>query len=616
MLEDFLSKLGASTRITVGVSVSPGIGLEMAEVDKATRTVSRYSNKPLEYNYSTREIVSYSEFMSSLSSLFDELHIPPKSNIVLSIPNVHFGMISLPLLLTDEAITNAVISEVEQSYIFKRQEAVVSWSEVYSNIDTENRTLVYTAIQKNVLDQIVESCNSVGCTLVGIENSYATLLKAMFFSGVAEEQMKENVTWNLMIIGQNNYSILSMLGTRILEYYEEPLALKSFVDDEIYNAITISAKLTLSGLPASYLYIVSETDLVSAEVLSMKIGSDSEVKFLECNKYVQNELLPANLNILPKIALQITPEVVGSAIYSFSDYPLKLNMVKESESASDIDEEMAASPRINFGNLEIELTPDFIKRMAIIVSCILILPIIILTILLHQVIVPNEQAKLDGINARIDAANAAIAKYNDSSGEFNIKTATETIVNSNKTKLTYYEALGISVPNKLWLTYYLISGTGKVDVKGKTGDVSNVYGFYKNVKQLVNNSDIRLYKLEVASDSIEDVVLDTSVPKVYDFEITNMTEDELHPKVVTTTTAEGQTTQQQEQTQSNNKGLFSLFAPRSNTVNQTTGGQTPPAGQTPPPTATPPAAPSAAPPAGNVGRPAGLPRNLEKIEKF
>lgn len=609
MLEDFLSKLGASTRITVGVSISPNVGLEMAEVDKATRTVNRYSNKPLEYNYSSREIVNYTEFIGSLTALFEELHIPARSNIVLSMPNVHFGMISLPLLLTDEAITNAVISEVEQSYIFKRQEAVVSWSEIFSNIDTESRTLVYTAIQKNVLDQLVEACDNVGCALVGIENSYASLLKAMHFSGIAEEQMKENTSWNLMIIGQNNYSILSMLGTRILEYYEEPLALKSFVDDEIYNAITISAKLTLSGLPASYLYIVSETDLVSAEVLSMKIDVESQVKFLECNKYTQTEMVPANLNILPKLAAQISPEVVGAAIYQFSEFPLRLNMAKESESASQIAAEIAESPRINIGNLEIELTPEFIKKMALIVSGILIVPLIVLALLLSQVITPKEQAKLDSVNTRIETANAAIAKYNDTSasGTFDLKTATDGIVNANKSKLAYYQALGISVPSKLWVTYYAISGTGKVDIKGKAGDVSSIYGFYKSVKQLVNNSDIRLYKLEVASESIEDVISNTSTPKVYDFEITNMTEAELNPAAATTTdTAQAN---QQNQQQNTNRPLFPIFGQRNN-ANQPAGqGQ---AGPTPP--ATP--APTPAPQISPASRNNGLPSNLEKIEKF
>lgn len=605
MLEDFLSKLGASTRITVGVSVSPGVGLEMIEVDRLTGTVSKYSHKPLEYNYSTREITDYNQFGMSLEELFEELHIPKRSNIILSIPNVHFGMINLPILLTDDAITNAIISEVEQSYIFKRQEPVVSWAEIYSNNETENRTLAYTAIQENALNEITERCNEIGCTVVGIENSYSSLLKALHFSGFAKEQMKENVTWNLMVIGQNSYSIISMFEKKVMEYYEEPLALKSFVDDEIYNAITTSAQITLAGLPANNLVIVSETDLVSAEILSMKISVESSVKFLECNKFVQNELLPVNLNILPKMALQITPEAIGAVIYPFSDFPLKLNLTREKDRDSTSFEESLECPRINVGNLEIELTPAFVKRFSLLISVIIVLPIIIAALLLNKVIVPKEQSKLDEINAKIEKVNEDIAKYNDTerSNTFDLKSTIEQIVEQNKTKLNYYSALGVSIPNKLWITYYTLNDMGKIDLKGKSNDVKSIYAFYKNLKQLINNSDIRLYKLEIASESIDDVVANTSSsPKSYTFEITNMTETELNPPVENTDKSQNASTegQPQQQNPTEQKSLFQLGKPLFGQKSD----------QPQPPLPTPPS-PNPNPPPGQQ-----LPSNLEKIEKF
>lgn len=601
MLEDFLAKLGASTRITVGVSVSPGVGLEMIEVDRLTGTISKYSNKPLDYNYSTREITDYTQFATSLEELFEELHIPKRSNIILSIPNVQFGMINLPILLTDEAITNAIISEVEQSYIFKRQEPVVSWCEIHSNVETENRTLAYTALQENALNEITERCNEIGCAIVGIENSYSSLLKTLHYSGFAKEQMKENITWNLMVIGQNSYSILSMLEKKVMEYYEEPLALKSFVDDEIYNAITTSAQLTLAGLPANHLVIISETDLVSAEVLSMKISVESAIKFLECNKFSQNELLPVNLNVLPKQALQITPEAIGAAIYPFSDFPLKLNLVAEKVSDSLSLDESVECPRINLGNLEIELTPAFIKRFSLLISGIIILPIIILALLLNKVIIPKEQSKLDQINAKVEKINADIAKYSDSgrSDTFDLKSAIDKILEQNKIKLSYYSALGMSLPDKLWVTYYTLSDVGKIDIKGKSSDVKSIYTFYKNLKQLVNKSDIRLHKLEIASESIDDVISNVSnSPRLYSFEITNMTETELNPPAETADqsqkTGNGEP-QNQAPNQPEQKSIFQLgkplFGPKSQPPENTA------------PTNTP----------GSGGQ---LPPNLEKIEKF
>lgn len=602
MIEDFLAKLGASTKITVGVSVSPGIGLEMIEIDRLTGTVNKYSHKPLEYNYSTREISDYNQFQRSLEELFDELHISKKSNIILSVPSVHFGMINLPLLLTDEAITNAIISEVEQSYIFKRQEPIVSWTEIYSNIGTENRALAYTAIQKPSLDAIVEACNEVGCTVAGLENSYASLLRALQYTDLTKEQMKENVSWNLMVIGQNSYSIISMVDKKVMEYYEEPLALKSFVDDEIYNAITTSAQLTLAGLPANHLYIISETDLVSAEVLSMRIPSESSIQFLECNKYTQNELLPVNLNIIPKLAMEVSLEAIGAATYPYCEFPLKLNLVKENEGGISAAEGVR-TPKINIGNLEIELTPDFLKKISLIIGGIIILPMLALSLWLGHLFIPKEQAKLDEINNKAQQITAEITKYNKSgNGEsFDLKQVTEKIMTQNKTKLVYYGALGVSIPNKLWVTYYNANEAGKIDIKGKASNVGSVYTFYKNLKQLVNNSDIRLYRLEIASESIDAMVSSSSEPKNYEFEITNMSEVELNPAAAAPGSPEASSgTAPAQPAAEEKKPLFQFGKPLFGTPNS----------QTPPNT------PAPAPANPSTPGQEQLPKNLQKIENF
>lgn len=612
MLEDFLSKLGASTRITVGVAVSPGLGLEMIEVDRATGTVNKYAYKPLDYNNSTREITDYEQFRVALEELFEELHIPKRSNIVLSIPNVHFGMITLPVLLTDEAITNAIISEVEQSYIFKRQEPVVSWSEVFSNDSSENRTLAYTAIQKDSFEQIIGICAEVGCTLVGLENSFTSLFRALSYINVTKEQMKENASWNLMIIMQNNYSIISMNGKKIVDYYEEPLALKSFVDDEIYNAIKTSAQLTLAGLPANYLFIVSETDLVSAEVLSMKMSFEGSVSFLECNKFMQNELLPINLNILPKLALQITPEAIGVAVYTFCDFPLKLNIVKDQENVG-FGGDGEECPRINVGNLEVELTPDFIKKLTIIIGSIVVAPILLLFIMLNNVILPKEHSKLDQISQQIASLNTEIDKYKDSNqnNSFNINTVISNVLNQNKIKLSYYTAVGVSIPAKLWITKLQVSGQGKVDIQGQARDVKNIYTFYKNIKQLVNNSDVRLYKLELSSGSIDNVISDIQNSyNTYNFEITNMSEAELNPAP---TNQQPNSNQPNQPSPNQPKSLFGFGNSLFGTTNQQPGSaQTPPQNGQGQGIPTPSPQPTTNPSTGSPQ----LPPNLQKIEKF
>lgn len=597
MLENFLAKLGASTKVTVGVSISPSVGLEMIEIDRTTGTVSKYAHRPLDYNHSTREVSDYNQFQSSLEELFEELHLPKRTNIVLSLPNVHFGLMSLPLLLGDDGVTNAIVSEVEQSYIFKRQEPVVSWAEIYSNIDTENRILAYTAIQKTVMDGIIQACEEVGCTIVGLENSYVSLLRSLSYSGLTRDQMKDGVSWNLMLIGQNSYSILSMVDKKIMEYYEEPLALKSFVDDEIYNAITTSAQLTLAGLPANHLFIVSETDLVSAEVLSIKINTESLVNFLECNKYSQDSMLPANLNILPNLALQMSPEAIGSAAAPFHDFPLKLNFIQGAEGSTSSAIDTSGTPKINLGNVELEITPEFVKKLSILFGVIVVLPIFIAVLILEQSVIPKLQSDLQQLTDKITTANTEITKYNnaEASSAFDVKTQINKIVDQNKIKLSYYSALGVSIPNNLWVSYYKTNEAGKIDIKGRASNVESVYSFYKELKQMVNESDVRLYKLEVASESIDDVIASGS-PKYYEFEITNMSEAELNPPVAAPGAAPG--------------------TPPAQPAQQAQPAATPQQGSLPTPTGKPLFGPSGGTPTPNSSGGEQLPSNLQPIGKF
>lgn len=623
MLKDLLAKLGISAKGTVGVVVSPGLGVEMIEVDKLTGTVSKYGNRHLEYNSSTREIANYEAFGTAISELFDELHISPKSNVVLSLPSVYFGISDLPMLLTEDAVGNALISEAEQSYIFKRHEPVMSWCCIDSNFDTETKTYAYSAIQQNVVDSINEVFDGIGCTAVAIESSYASLFRALSYSDLAKEQMQDGASWNLLVVMQNNYSIFSLEGKKIISYTEEPLALKSFVDDEIYNAIKASAQLTLSGLVANYLFIISETDLVSSEVLSMKLSSECPVQFLECNKFAQNEILPVSLNILPKFALQITPEAIGSAAFFNCNYPLKLNVMQK-EDEGDISE--GPSPdealKINIGKMEFTLTKASLQKIFIILAIALVLPLVGIFFLLNNTLIPREQGKLTNLGTKEQSFKTEIDTYNNAKKTvtFDPKATVKDIIAKNKTKLAYYMALGVSIPNKLWITEYKLQGDSKVDIKGQSNNVEGIYSFYKSLKQLVDNSDIRLYKLELNSGSIDDVVFDIKdVNRVYSFEITNMSDGELSPRPPAGT--------QDPNAQSAQPGTAPAPpAPAPNApvpnVPATAGQQTNTSGQP---------APSSKPPV-RIGKPifgsdgtvnstssgsdSNLPPNLKKIEKF
>ena len=531
MLNQLLSQLGANTKITVGVAMSPGIGLEMIEINPKTKTIEKYACKPLDYDYSKREIADYDQFREVLISLFDDLKINRKSNIVLTLPSIHYGLISLPTALGDEGVTSALVSEVEQaSYIFKRQDPVISWTDAYPAGDKDNREILYGAIQQAAIDEINAACVEIGCTLVAIETAQNSLLKTLEFNNLADEHMAPNTTWNLMVINPNSYSMITLNGKSVIEYREEPLALRSFVGDEIYEAIISSAQLTLQTIPSNYLYIVSETDMVSAEVLSMKIPFDGNIKFLESNKYVQNPLMQASYNILPNQVLKITPEVIGSGIYLISQFPFKFNLLGKGNEELAVLQEVA--PKIRVGNTEIELTSAFVKKIAAIAALILLVPTGILFAIMNQLNTQNQE-KLNSINQQLEADKAKLANFEDidKKDTFDSKLEINNIQSINRTKLIYYTAIGTNIPPNTWLIYLRIFGDKKIDIIGRSTNVENVYTFYKNMKMSVIDSDLRLNRLEMSADSVGNLVvedLNSIKPTFYEFEITNLTDEELN----------------------------------------------------------------------------------------
>ena len=69
---------------------------------------------------------------------------------------------------------------------------------------------------------------------------------------------------------------------------------------------------------------------------------------------------------------------------------------------------------------------------------------------------------------------------------------------------------------------------GKFDIKGISEDVEDIYIFFKNMKDSLIDNQLRLHKLEMLSDSIDDAVIPDG-PVMYNFEITNMSEGDLNP---------------------------------------------------------------------------------------
>lgn len=530
-LNSILAQLGVGSKDTVYLSVTPGVGLELIQLDVQARSIKNYAYRPLEYNEALRELSDIDGFKNAVIELFDELKVPMKSNVVLNMPMVLFGSKELPLLLADDAVTEALTSEVEQSYIFKRYEPVVSWTDANNSQAGDLRKLFYSAIQKNVLDDIKTALNDLGITLVGIETSLISVLKALAFTGLAAEQMRDNVSWNLMLISQNGYSICSMIGKNIVDYYEEPLAIKSFEGDDIYNAINASAQITLMSYPANYLYVISETDMVSAELLSKRLQTDGIVNFWENNTFKKQDALPVSLEVLEDTAHKISLEAIGVAVGNSVNLPVKFNFLSSSSSdglADNPDEPI----HVVLGSYEFDISQNAARNLALAISLVILIPAIIAFIVVPMV-VNQKQSLLDDVNARLQQTDAEIKKLQEEQNkqnDFDVNAEIKKVMSDNRAKLMAYTALGEAVPKNLWITYFVAKDDGKFDIKGDSSNVEDIYLFFRNMKDSLISTKLRLHKLEMKSDSVDEAVsIDPNKPTDYEFEVTNMTASELNP---------------------------------------------------------------------------------------
>ena len=526
-INEILLQLGIGSKETIYMSVSPSIGaLEVIKVDSVSKMITAYASKPLEYNESLREITDYEEFKSAVRELFEELNISTHCNVVLNLPMVLFGSKEVPLILNDDAVNEVLVSEAEQTYTFKRHDPLVAWMDSGSNQNGEMRKIFYSALQKDGIEAIRNALSELGATLVSVRTSLETTINALSFSELTAEQMQENMTWNLVLITLSGYSICSMLGSKIIDYYEEPLALKSFDGEEVYNAVTTSAQLALMNYPANYLYIVSSTDLVSAELLAARLSNvGSVVGFLENNTYRKEEFIPVSLEILPDTASKITLEALGIAVANQPNLPVQMDFMSGFAFDGGADDDSPVKIRI--GEKEYEITPEVGVKIAGMIVGILIIPIILLLIIL-PLAQGKLQTKLDALNTKSSDLQTQVKAYSDEEAQldsFNVKREIQDTLKNNRAKLLAYSALGEAVPKSLWVTYFFTQADGKIDIKGAATNVEDVYVFFKNLKDSLINTKLRLYRLEMATNDIDDAVENSQ--QNYIFEITNMSEAEL-----------------------------------------------------------------------------------------
>ena len=523
------SLFGTAKEKNLYISVSPSAGLEVLEIDSQGE-IKSYAQAPLVYDETQRKIHDYGEFKLALQELFSARNInPARASIHLNMPLVWFGYKdALPLMLNDNAITQVVLGELEQSFIFKREEPIPVWFDDFQSTNSDSRSVFYSAIQAGVIGELKAVFASFNATLTSVTCSLTSTLKGLCSTGVAAKYMgDDSCSWYLMIINNNGYQMFSMLGKRLVEYFDEPIPIRSFEQEEVYSEIENPLQLALMGVPAQALVIVSESDLVSAEILAEKCKMLEEVVPLENNVFKKNPIAEMSLNVFAEDQMKVSLNAFG-LIKRDELLPegLRIDFLSNKKSLSN-DE----SFNINFGNSEYVLTPPKATVLAIIFLIIVAIIMGVPYLFFNQAITSYSQKK-EQIENDIRALEEEEAKYKDSSenSSFNPSTEIEKVLKNNRTKIMNYTSIGESIPENLYITYFMTGGDGMIDVRGCASSVEDVYVFFKNLKESLADSSLRLSKLDLIETNIDDFIINTTSAlddSPYIFEITNMDDGQL-----------------------------------------------------------------------------------------
>ncbi len=533
-----LEKLGFKKRTHVGISLSANNFIELVCIDKASKSVVKYSSGNIKYNNAIREIIDFDEFAEVVEGLFEDAGLNPRDcSVTLNLPNVHFGITSLDNVSETPFIVENLQSEIEDLYIFKRNEPIISYSILDSAIGRDKKNIVYSAIQTKVIVKIIEIFDNLEAELVRIDTSYSSMLKAIQFCDRFNKYVQKEERTAILLITPNSCCSFYLNGPTLIDCVEEPLAVKSFSTEEVYSTISKIATNTISKNSPQTFLIISETDEVNSELLSQRLDFQGEIDCI--NKSINTneqfiDISGVSADIDSNMISYMTIEAVGAAAADYDDYPLNINFLPPE--------------RINENLIQVgEYEVDFYRFVTVtLVSAVLaaaFMCVIITTILTTKV--NTMQGQNYSAEKEIEVFRKTI-KTNEKTQKKDILPTLTKILETNKTVFDVYTALSTEIPESIYIKKFVTNSDGGIGILGEATTSESVQDFVKGLRE--KNSDLMLSKLSI--NSKEDPV-PAKIPNGFTFEIktskidVSLTDDDFLNNVIQNTQVQTQNITQQ-----------------------------------------------------------------------
>ena len=482
--------------ITVGVSVSSERGLEVAQIDFATKTILKYASRQLSFDNNRKEISDLDIFKETLQDVFNELQIPKGAEIVLSVPPAVFKVTDYPASLTESQIDSVIEEDLLEHHLFKEVEPAFAATKLPNSTIQFNK-VVSAASPKIMLIEIALQIKEMGYSLIGIEPNINATLNSLVYNDRVNTNPDFN--WVLLLVENSSCRIIPMQSRNYVESFEERISIGEVLgDEENYSTVVSAISPIIKNLPSQCLYIVSKTNVISAKVLAEKILYNGQIIHEESNYFVTEPFLELGPEVDPEMAKTASLDVVGAAISrEFREFTTSdLNLFNETLGDVYLDEQ---PPVVVISGRKFVLSMQNMIKASILVAIPMLLIIFGLLYWVNGTITGLQQ-KLDEAKFNISKIKKDLDAHGNISTEaFDEGDEVRIGIVYNKNIFTYYQIVGTEIPQKLWLTNLEL---GKyTTIEGQADNLESIYSFFRSIKDYNPKSAVKLQSLGLATTS-------------------------------------------------------------------------------------------------------------------
>lgn len=480
--------------IAVGVSVTPEIGLEVAQIDFVSQTVLKYGSRQLSYDNNRKEIADLDIFKETLQDLLLDLQIPKGSEIYLNLPAITFKVKDYPASLNEEQLMNAIEEELLEHPIFKESDPAIDAVKLPNSTIQFNK-IAYTAAQKVMLIEIAMQIKDLGYKLAGIDTSVNSTLNSLIYKERVD--VNPSSSWVLLLVDNSFCRVIPMQGRNYVDCFEERISIGEVLGDaENYATVVGTIKPILKNLPSQYLCVVSKTNIISAEVLAGQLQYNAPIIHQEANAYAKTPYLETADGIDKSAATLISLDVIGAAINrDFGDNSTAhLNLYNMTLGDVYL---MEQPPVLSFRSLKLVMSlENMIKIIIALFAMFLVINVIAFSFINNiksqrKAEIAELDKKIADINQFLKDNESVSAELFDEGDEIRIGLL------HNKNIYTYFTIVGTEIPKKLWLTSLELGDN--TTIEGQADNLESIYSFFRNIKDYDPSSPIKLQKLGLAT---------------------------------------------------------------------------------------------------------------------